>query len=207
MNRALLTILALAVMGFGCSKTPDYVKAPEQGAIEVTPTAEGGKASTGGESATITPVLATDALVRALPVPLGNWTADEPVELKNPIPLPDGSRSEYTSVARTYHVAENGTSVAAKAVLTDTRGIPALTAFLDGYDERKDDSGYRTKIRIGDQDAWLVYQNGPSGAQDGSGSVVVLFNKRFLVQVDGELGLSTDLLIQLTNAFRWDELR
>lgn len=208
MRRFLISFVALSLLGFGCAKPPSYVKAPESTPIEVPATPEGAKASTGGESATITPTINTAILVQAFPEEQKEmWSADEPVEMKNPIPMPDGTRSEYVAVARTYQVAQADGTTAARAVLTDTRGIPALTIFVNGYFEHGDEWSYRKKIKIADQDAWLSYGKGPNGDADGIGSVTFLFRDRFLLQLSGEPGLSPEALIALASAFHWDVLR
>jgi hypothetical protein len=208
MRQLIIPFIAITALGFGCAKTPSYIKAPEPTPLEVPASPESAKASTGGESATITPVLDTVLLVKAFPEPdEKKWSADEPQEMRNPIPLPDGTRSEYVGVARTYQVIQGDKAIAARAILSDTRGIPALTIFLDGYFEHGDDWSYRKKIAVAGQDAWLSYGKGPNGDTDGIGSITMLFRERFLLQIGGEPGLSPDSLTALANAFNWDALR
>lgn len=202
--RFLAPLAFIAILGAGCEARNTYVAAPEVAPIHVTPTTEGGSASTGGQSATVTPVLPTEILNQTFPVPNGDWSVDEGIEIKNPVPLPDGSRAEYTSIAREYHLKDKG---AVKALLSDTRGIPALTAFLASLSERADEQGYRSKIRVGELEAWVTYAYGPNREEDGSGSLTLLFRERFLLQLDGGPGISAEALVKLAEAFHWDVLR
>lgn len=203
-----LLLSSLALVGFGCEpRKPSFVPAAEQPSFQVPPSAEGGKASTGGQSATVTPMLSTETLARSLPESTGPWKADEPVESKLPIPLPDGTRTEYVSLARDYHLKdEEGKLI--HVTIADTRGIPALTAFLESYSPREEKDGhYRKAVTIGNEQGWLTYTQSEEGdVERGSGSIVLLFHERFLIQLDGSAGVSADTLTSLANAFRFDAL-
>lgn len=202
--------LSLILVGAGCGRLDtSYVPAPPTDAPAVPPSTEGGKASTGGETTTVTPVLATTLLVSAMPQVKGNLSADETKETRDPVPLPDGTRTEYVSVYRTYHLKSGDDSADSKDInvtLTDTRGIPALYAFLDSYAERNSDSEYRRMTRVGDQDAWITYSLGANGDADGTGSIVLLYHKRFLVQIDGSAGISAEVLARFAEQFNFDTL-
>lgn len=207
MRQATALVLSLLLLGVGCSR-PDtsYVPAPQTNAPAVPPSVEGGKASTGGENTTVTPILATALLVAAMPQTNSDLTADEAQETRNPVPLPDGTRAEYVSVFRAYHLKNDGDVKDINVTLTDTRGIPALYAFLDSYAERNSDTDYRRTTRIGDQDAWITYSLGPNGDADGTGSIVFLYHKRFLIQIDGSAGVSAEKLATFAERFNIDTL-
>lgn len=194
----------LTLTGFGCKSQPEYVPAPKTPFFQVPASPEGGKASTGGESATITPPLATNLLVQALPPATDEWGAGEPVESLNPAPLPDGTRTEYVTVTRVY---SNGDEKTVSLSLTDTRGIPAVYAFLDSYAERSDEAGFRRAVKVGDLDGWVNFAYGPNREADGSGSLFLLFNERFLIQLDGGVGVTPDMLTSLASRFNFDALR
>lgn len=205
---AIVLVVPLLLMGAGCSH-PDtsYVPAPQPApAANVPPSVEGGKASTGGVSATVTPELATTLLVSALPQVGGDVAADETVETHNPTPLPDGTRAEYTTVMRAYHLKTDAGLEDVTVTLTDTRGIPSLYAFLDSYAERNSDTDYRRPTRVGDQDAWITYTLGPNGDADGTGSITLLYHKRFLIQIDGSSGVSAEALARFAERFDLDAL-
>jgi len=201
--RWFLATALLATVGFGCwwNQKPSYVPAEPVNQIEVTPSVEGGQASTGGESATITPNTAIDILIAALPAVGDGWTAADPVEKRDPVPLPDGTRAEYVSIQRAYQFDKNGTEDGLEFLLTDTRGIPALLAFVDSYAERRDAAGYRTAIKIGDQDAWLTYAFGANAEQDGSGSIMFVLRERFIIQIDAKQGTSVQTIMTLAERF------
>lgn len=201
----LLTLIALTVMGVGCFKDTSYIPAEEREAIEVAPSLEGSRASTGGQSTTVTPVLATATLVAAMPQTDRTWEANEAIEAKNPVPLPDGSRTEYTSVVREYREKEGSGRVT--ATLVDTRGLPALTTFLESYEERALESGYRTRIPIGNIEGWMTYTYGPNREEDGVGSFITLYRERFLIQLDGSHGVSAESIAMLASAFDLKELQ
>lgn len=200
--------LGVAFLGLGCGpREPSYIPAEEQTPIQVEPNAEGGKASTGGESATVTPELPTATLLAAFPQPKDGWSAGDAIETKNPVPLPDGTRAEYTVLARNYEQEGPDVFYTIHATLTDTRGIPALTAFLDSYFERSDDDGYRKKTDVAGTSGWVTYSNSTPGDVDGSGSVVVLIHGRFLLQLDGGPGSTEEALLDLANSFSREVLK
>jgi hypothetical protein len=201
--RWLVAAAFLGTAGFGCwwGEKPTYVPAQPVTPVEVTPSVEGGQASTGGESATITPNTPTAILIDALPSAGNEWTATEPVEKFDPVPLPDGTRTEYVRVERTYERQVNDMVETLELVLTDTRGIPALLAFVDSFAERRDAAGYRSRVTVGDHDVWITYAYGPHGESDGSGSVMFAMRNRFIVQIDGKQGTSVETLRALAERF------
>lgn len=206
-SRVLALAATLAVLGAGCLKpAADYVKAPPSQPIEVKPNVEGSQASTGGAEATITPPLATELLVRALPKPQAPWTVTTPVESKQPVPLPDGTRTEVTRVDNEY-VKAGDAAKNVKISLTDTRGIPALLLFIESYEPSEWETGYRKNISVNDEKAWLNYTFGPNREEDGTGSVTLIYRSRFHIQLDGGNGVSADELVDLVNSFDFDAIK
>ncbi len=200
-------LILASLLGAGCFGTPSYVPAQRGDDVDVPPTMEGGKASTGGQSTTVTPMLATERLVDALPPAPSGWSmAHEAVELLNPVPLPDGTRGEYVAVSLEYASAADDTKTIS-AVLTDTRGIPALSAFLEAYTDREDPQGYRRHFSINEDSGWETVTYGPQGSADGTGSIVILINQRFILQIDGSAGVPTDMLMNLALATDWGPLK
>ncbi len=206
-RRILALGATLAILGAGCLKpAADYLKAPTSTPIEVKPNVEGSKASTGGAEATITPPLATELLVQSLPKPPEGWTATTPVESKQPVPLPDGTRSEVTRLESEY--VKGGDAVKnVKISITDTRGIPALLLFIESYEESAGESGYRKKMDAGGAPAWLTYAFGPNREADGTGSVTLIYRQRFHIQLDGGTGVSASDLTNLVSSFNFDALK
>lgn len=203
-----LTVIALAtvLLGIGCQTAPPYQKAEPKIAPEVKPNPEGAKASTGGAEATITPQLATELLVRSLPEPTYPWGAMEPVESKLPIPLPDGTRTEYTRVDREYRKADTATRYV-KVSISDTRGIPALLLFLNAFEAYNNPSGYRKELVIPNAKAWLAYTDGRSEFEPDYGSITLVYRDRFLIQIDGGEGISSEELESLVRTFNFDALK
>ncbi|MEN9558526.1 MAG: hypothetical protein RL141_895 [Candidatus Parcubacteria bacterium] len=199
----LFAALALILFGAGCSRTTAYTPAPPTGDIEVVPSAEGARASTGGQPATITDALRTEQLVSALPPNHGGWVGGEVAEIRNPIPLPDGTRAEYAGVTREYSAGANTLRV----TLTDTRGIPALTAFLDSYEARNTGEGYRAQIPIGTSHGWITYTYGDTREAGGSGSLTLLYRNRFLIQCDGSVGISAETIAQFVEKMDFETLQ
>jgi len=207
MRRLTVLVMTATLLGGGC-RSPElaYQKAPPTVAPEVQPNPAGAKASTGGAEATITPQLATELLVRALPDPTDAWTAADAVEIKLPIPLPDGTRTEYTRVDREYR-KDGDAEKFARISLTDTRGIPALLLFLDSYEPYENESGYRKALDQTDSLGWISYALGANGEKDGTGSVTQLIRGRFVVQIDGGTGVSAADLEALARSFNVSALK
>lgn len=203
--RRFVTLIALSsLLGAGCFGSPSFVPAPATAPVDVSPTMEGGKASTGGNSTTVTPMLETERLVDALPAAPAGWTAaDEAVELRNPVPLPDGTRGEYVTITQEFRSAQG----AIMASLTDTRGIPALSAYLEGYADHEDETGYRRHFGVNADNGWVTYAYGPNGESDGSGSLVLLIRNRFILQLDGSAGVTAGDLMNLALATNWNALK
>ena len=200
--------LILVMIGAGCGRDVSFIASPQATPEQVPANLEGAHGSTGGQAATVTPSLETPILISAFPDRPTGWSVDEPRELKQPVPLPDGTATTYTSVTRTYSVLiSKGKYANIKVLLTDTRGIPALTAFLHSYQERSDDAGYRSKISIAGQEAWITYAYGPQRETDGQGSITLLSRGRFLIQMDGEQGISAETLRTLAGLFHFDALK
>jgi hypothetical protein len=200
----------LLLLGAGCSRNTDYVKAPESEPVQVERNVEGANASTGGATdTTVTPQLETDKLIAALPNPeaFDNTSADTPVEQMNPVPLPDGTRAEYTSVSREYTLSREEGPVAIQVSISDTRGIPVVSAFTKSFTEFQTEDGYRRPIDVNGTNAWVQYTYAPEGERNGFGSLTMLYRERFLIQIDGGLGLSEDDLIALAKAFDYDQLK
>jgi hypothetical protein len=210
----LFAAAVLVVGGAGCfskkSETPAYTPAGSTGEITVPPNAAGANASTGGYDTTVTPELATPTLVGALPDPsaLPGFEADEPKESKNPVPLPDGTRDEFTSVDRTYTKAK-GTpdEVRVHVSVSDTRSIPVLTAFVSNFSEFSNADGYRKRVTIEDSDAWILYTYDPARTRGGFGGLTMLYRGRFLIQIDGTLGTTEADLAAFAAAFDFSKFR
>ncbi|HWR00128.1 MAG TPA: hypothetical protein VN397_04775 [Candidatus Methylomirabilis sp.] len=205
--RTLAVFAFILLQGAGCwTKAPTYVKATPSAPVEVKPNVEGAKASTGGADATITPQIATEFLVSALPIPKDPWTAADPVESRQPVPLPDGTRSEVTRVDREYR--KNGNAEQnIRISITDTRGIPALLLFMNSFEAYNNPSGYRKPLTSPNAATWLTYALGPNGAENGTGSVIQVYRERFLIQIDGGTGVSADELEAFVRSFDADALK
>jgi hypothetical protein len=202
-------IAVILLTGAGCTNAKTtYVKSPESANIVVQPNLEGARASTGGADATVTPVLATDIIIKAFPVQKDAMVS-EPIEQKKPVPLPDGTRSEYVIVSRDYSVEpEGGKKKAYNVSITDTRGIPALSAYIQSFTAYETDQGFRRNIASEtDRDIWLTYAYGPNRESDGAGNILMNFRKRFLIQIEGGDGVSVDNLTAFASAFNLDALR
>jgi hypothetical protein len=202
--RILLLIAAVIATGAGCFGAPvDYVKAPPSRPPDIKPNPAGARASTGGYEATITPSLATELLVASLPDAAGVYQAGIPVERQNPVPLPDGTAATYPSITVDY----SDPAVAGRRLnvtVTDTRGLPVLLAFLEGFNEYRNDTGARYRFDIAESAAWLSFTYESGG---GSGSVIVAYRKRFIIQIDGTAGIAEDELIRFAESFNYDKLR
>jgi hypothetical protein len=204
-----LLAAAMVMTGAGCmSEKTSYVKAPETPNIVVQPNEEGARASTGGVDATVTPVLSTDLIIKAFPS-TKQAVASEPVETKKPVPLPDGTRSEYVIVSRDYIVnSADGSKKSYGVSITDTRGIPALLAFIQSYSAYDTAEGYRKSIASDpDRTMWVTYAYGPNKEQDGAGNLLMNFRNRFLIQIEGGNGVSADDLTAFMSSFNLDALR
>lgn len=200
---------SLLLLGAGCFQKTEYIEAPESAPVHVEANLEGAKASTGGQEATITPQLKTEKLVDALPDPdnLKDTEADQPKEQFNPVPLPDGTRTEYTSVAREYTVQKDDETITLQVTISDTRGIPVVSAFTKSFTEFDTEDGYRRPFDFNGTEAWVQYTYDPEGLKNGFGSFTMLYRERFLIQIDGSLGMSEDELIEFAEAFDYEQLK
>lgn len=208
----LLAVTAIT-LGWGCSKkAPPFLSAPNTGdtASTASPNVQGAQASTGNLPTTLTPEIDTSILAKALPDDgiLPRFTADIPREQKNPVPKPDGTRTEYTTLVKTYTSSTDSGTKIVQVAITDTRSLPVLTAFLDSFASYKNDSGFREQIQ-NDQgvNAWLTYMNQPDSETGGFGSVTMLLRGRFLVQIQGNKGISADELKNVAYGVHQDALK
>jgi hypothetical protein len=204
--------IACVVGGIGCFRngsTPYIPNTEKINPVLIPANIEGGKASTGGIQATITPVLETQSLVDALPGEdsLEGYTATVPKETSYPVPLQDGTRTEYTNVSKSFTRSADGDVVVIQTALSDTRSIPALTAFLQSYSAFDQTLIERKRITVQDETAWLTYRKNSSDAIEGYGSMVMLYRNRFLITIDGNLGVTQDELIRFLDAFHFDKLK
>jgi len=211
---SVLAVLLFLCIGGGCFKAAEppapYIPAPPSADINVPPNPAGAEASTGGAPVTVTPQLKTSLMVNALPSTSfqNGITADEPKEAKNPVPLPDGTRDEYITVERTYTSGE-GTDeeVRYHVSISDTRGIPVLTAFVKNFNEFDSPDGYRRKVNISGTDAWILYTYDPAKNREGFGGLTMLYRDRFLIQVDATLGATEEDIVRLASAIDFTQFQ
>jgi hypothetical protein len=201
MKRALticLLISAIAFFGWGCAKKTPFIPAQPTGtSAAVAPNVPGAQASTGNLTATVTPEISSSILANAMPddTILFGYSANVSQEQKNPVPMPDGTRTEYTTLQKTYTSFTGDETKIVQVSITDTRSLPVLTAFMDSYSPYQNDSGYRKQFRHDDTvTAWLTYMNSPDGDERGFGSVTMMIHGRFLVQIQGNKGVTADEL-------------
>jgi hypothetical protein len=206
-------LVACAIGGAGCfrKEAAPYIEAPVKSNEVIVPAnAEGAKAATGGvQSTTITPVLDTQFLSNALPSDdtFKQYKASTAEETKNPVPMQDGTRTEFSTITKTFSKEIGEKIIVVKTSLTDTRSIPVLTAFLNSFSESKTETMSREKLVIQDGIAWLTYRTNDSISNEGFGSVTMLYRDRFLIQIDGNLGVTRDELIAFVNAYHFDQLQ
>lgn len=201
-----ITLSIVLLTGGGCfGQQVEYEPAPPAVQQEIEPNLEGARASTGGHEATITPSIDTEILVSVLPEEVADFKLDTPVEQLNPVPLPDGTATLYTSLAAEYS-RTNETGHFVRVNISDTRGIPVLLAFIDGYQTYENDLGYRKSLDIKDVNAWLTYDTSEDKTK-GTGSVVLVYRDRFLFQVDGSAGVTEEELTAFANAFDLNKLK
>jgi hypothetical protein len=202
--------LACILFGAGCfQKERPYIPSSPTKSVNVPATSEGAKASTGGIQATVTPSLETSMLVKALPDEGTDKTYKASVaeEKKNPVPTQDGTRTEFTTVSKTFTKEIGGAMISIQASITDTRSIPVLTAFIQSYAEFTNERASRKKIPIENETAWLTYSKENATDANGFGSVTMLYRNRFLIQIDGNLGVTEDELLEYLRGYHFDLLR
>lgn len=207
----LSAIIACVISGAGCfhKQTTFVPSTPTPAVIDVPASTEGAKASTGGIQATITPVLDTGALANVLPddSTQKDFKASVADEQKNPVPMQDGTRTEFTTVSKTFTKTDGDQTITIQTAITDTRSIPVLTAFIDAYKEFTTDQTSRKKVPIQNNTAWLTYSKDSATATNGFGSITMLYRNRFLIQIDGNLGVTQDELLAFLNAYHFDQLK
>lgn len=205
------TGIVCLIGGAGCFRKPNqYIPSPPQPAvISVPANTEGANASTGGIQATVTPSLESEMLVKILPSDnfLKGFTASIPEEKKNPVPMQDGTRTEFSTITKSFSKTAYNQVITIQASLTDTRSIPVLTAFLDSFSEYANERGTRKKIMVQGETAWLTYQKNSGDDSVGFGSITMLYRNRFLIQIDGNLGVTQDELVQVLNGYDFSELK
>lgn len=192
--------------GVGCQKrTPVFTPAPQSVPIEVPKNTEGAKASTGGYDVTVTPSLNPSLLAAALPsdTALEGFSAGIAVEEKNPVPLPDGTRAEYSTLKKSY--TKEGMSIS--VMITDTKSLPVLTAFIQSYQPYENPSGARREVVIDDATGWITTSKSPDANETIASSFLLLYRGRFIIQMSGNLGVSTDDLLTLARALDLKQLR
>jgi len=210
LNRIILAAAGIALIGSGCFGAPEYQSAPPAVPPDIEPNVEGGKASTGGYEATITPSIDTQKLAEVLPKELTSFIAGEAVEHKNPAPLPDGTATFYTSLDREYTRMVGDAPEILRITITDTRGIPVLLAFLENFTEYESDGGYRKLVLINEvsENGWWSYNYGPNKDESsGSGNFIMKHRDRFLIQIDGGSGIKADEILEAANALDLEPLR
>lgn len=203
---AINIVLATAFFGAGCTaRSGAFVPAPETRPAEVPKTAEGAKASTGGYDVTVTPSLDPKLLAMALPPDraLKDFEADEVVEEKNPVPLPDGSRAEYSTLKKSFTKGDATINVA----ITDTKSLPVLTAFIQSYRPYRNSSGARWEVAIDDAKGWVTTSQTSEAGHVIASSFLMLYRDRFIIQMNANLGVTTDELLVLARAIDLRQLR
>jgi hypothetical protein len=192
--------------GVGCKKKAViFTPAPETKPVEVPKNVEGAQASTGGYDTTVTPSLAPSLLAAALPPDdaLEGFGASTPVEEKNPVPLPDGTRAEYSTLKKSY-VKENASI---SVTITDTKSLPVLTAFIQSYQPYENTSGARWETVIDDATGWITTSKSPDTEETIAASFLMLYRGRFIIQMSGNLGVTAENLLTLARALDLKQLR
>jgi len=200
-----ISVFSLMCFGVGCKKAPQYVPAPPSTPIEVPPTKEGAQASTGGYDTTLTPQLESALLAAALPSDqaLPDFEAKTPVEEKQPVPLPDGTRGEYSTLKKTYVQGSSAITVS----IIDTRGLPVLTSFVQSYQPYESPSGSRWEVVVGDGTGWMMDSKSPDTDTIIACSFLMLYRGRFIIQMSGNTGISTENLLTLARALDLKQLQ
>lgn len=206
---AICIVSCLIIVGSGCDGRQTYERAREANPVRIEPNRTGALASTGGHETTVTPQMPTERLVQTLPDTLNAEfrATSAPIEHTHPIPLPDGTRSAYTSVTRDYEKQERGKAVHVRVTVSDTRGIPVLYAFMKSFTEYRNEDGYRSKEKVRNEEGWLQYTYDPSGSEGGFGSFIMLYRERFLIQIDANAGIKESDIIRFAETIHYDPLR
>lgn len=199
-------VLATAFFGAGCTgRSGAFIPASEIKPADVPKTTEGAKASTGGHDVTVTPSLDPQLLAMALPTDraLKDFKAGDVVEEKNPVPLPDGSRAEYSTLKKSFVKGDATINVA----ITDTKSLPVLTAFIQSYRPYENSSGARWEVAIDDATGWMTTSQTSDADRIIASSFLMLYRDRFIIQINANLGVTTDELLVLARAIDLKRLR
>jgi hypothetical protein len=153
----ILALLVLTCVACGTSREAQSIESAAGGEGSVTPA---------------NPVSVRD-LLALLPAPAG-WEREKPTGERPTTPV------NFADVM--VRLMKGDATVTAK--ITDTALNPVLVApyasSLAGADDRKTSSGYEKAIRVGDSPAFEKWD-----AATKSGTVTVVVNKRFIVEIDG----------------------
>lgn len=199
-------LLATVFFGAGCTRrSGTFVPAPEGKPAEAPKTTEGARASTGGHDVTVTPSLDPKILATTLPPDraLKDFKASETVEEKNPVPLPDGSRAEYSTLKKSFAKGDATISVS----ITDTKSLPVLTAFIQSYRPYENSSGARWEVAIDDATGWITTSRTSDADHIIASSFLMLYRDRFIIQMNANLGVTTEELLTLVRAIDLKQLR
>lgn len=202
-------LIACLSLGIGCSreKPVEYVESmPVANEVIIPANLEGAKASTGGIATTVTPSLDVSLLAEALPSEsdFSDYQSTIAQEAKNPVPMQDGTRAEFSTITKIFSKSTDSKDVSVQVAITDTRSIPVLTAFINSYSETNEELFVRKRISIHDADAWLTNRKNHIEDLVGFGSITMVYRNRFIIQIDGNLGVSQEELIRFANGIRFD---
>ncbi len=110
-------------------------------------------------------------------------------------------------MSKTFERTDGDRMYSIHTSLTDTRSIPVLTAFLDSYSEYSNETGMRKQISSQGETAWLTYRMGGGSPENSFGSIVMLYRNRFLIQIDGNIGVPQTELEKILNSYHFDKMK
>jgi len=155
--KVIIAVLVLVCVGCGTSTGEQPIDSAAGGEGSVTP---------------VNPVSVKD-LLALLPAPAG-WERERPTGERPTTPV------NFVNVM--VRLMKGDATVTAK--ITDTALnqvlVAPLATSLAGNDDRKTSNGYEKAIRVGDSPAFEKWD-----AATKSGTVTVVVNKRFIVEIDG----------------------
>jgi hypothetical protein len=185
---AILVVLALTPLSFvACGKSKEQQQAEEiqKSAEQLQKSAEGvakglgdlaaGIAASAGGEGNVKPVdpVSFRDLIALLPAPSG-WEREKPTgeRMTAPVNFADASvrlmKGDATVTAKITDSAFNQLLVA------------PFAAFLAGNYEHETDHGYEKAVKVGDAPAFEKWDS-----ETKSGTLTVIVNKRFIVEIDG----------------------